>query len=65
MQQERKNPKENSSAHAKTSGGGEGEFASPACSAHEMDPAYMWASPQPRPSLLRRILTLFRRGGVT
>jgi hypothetical protein len=62
MGEQRKGQREKSPAVAETSGDTENEFASPACYAHEMDPAYMWASPQRRPSLLRRILTLLRRG---
>ncbi|MDF2763991.1 MAG: hypothetical protein K0S81_985 [Rhodospirillales bacterium] len=32
------------------------EFSSPACYAHEMDPAYMWARQSRRVSWLRRVL---------
>ena len=35
------------------------EFASPACSAHEMDPAYMWA--ERRGGWLARAFSLLRR----
>jgi hypothetical protein len=40
----------------------ENELASPACYAHEMDPAYMWAQPQRR-SWLRRLLGRLGIGG--
>jgi hypothetical protein len=36
------------------------EFASPACSAHEMDPAYMWAEPRRQEGWLRRFLSRWR-----
>jgi hypothetical protein len=38
----------------------ESDFASPACSAHEMDPAYMWAEPRRRAGWLRRLLDRLR-----
>jgi hypothetical protein len=62
MQQQRHTQKEKSAAHAETGGEGESQFASPACYAHEMDPAYMWASPQSRPRSLQRIIDLLKRG---
>ena len=37
---------------------GSDEFASPACSAHEMDPAYMWA--ERRVGWLARALSFLR-----
>ena len=46
--------------------GPEGEFASPACSAHEMDPAYMWAPPPLKARGVKaralNVLRLLRRG---
>jgi hypothetical protein len=41
------------------------EFASPACYAHEMDPAYLWAEPRRREGWLRRAMRLLRRRGQT
>ena len=37
------------------------EYASPACSAHEVDHPYMWAPPQRRPGLLTWALHLVAR----
>ena len=39
------------------------EFASPACYAHEMDPAFMWAEPRRRDGWLRRVLRRLTRPG--
>lgn len=41
--------------------GSENELASPACYAHEMDPAYMWAEPRRRAGWLLRLLDRLRR----
>jgi len=61
MHEQQKVENQKTSAPTKNGGGAENEFASPACYAHEMDPAYMWAAPQRRPSLLWRIIALLKR----